>query len=169
VTHEEVAEAYDRYGHLVFRRCQRILRNHAAADDALQEVYVRLWRYGDAFRHAESKVSWLYRVAERCCFDQLARLRSRAESPLEEFRESSSPAPSHAETIADRDVVMRFLDRFDERVKQVAILHYLDELTQEEISAATGWSRPTVRKKITYLKEQADRLRARLQGEGSAP
>jgi RNA polymerase sigma-70 factor, ECF subfamily len=162
MTHDEVAEAYRRYGHLVLRRCQRILRDPAAAEDALQEVYVRLWRHGEAFRLADSKVSWLYRVAERCCFDQLARRKARGESVL---TDAAAAVRGPGGQVEDRDVVLRFLDRFDDRVKQVAVLHYLDELTGDEIASATGWSRQTVHKKVALLRERAAALRARLLGD----
>ena len=63
---------------------------------------------------------------------------------------------------------MRFLDRFDDRIKQVAVLHFVDELTQDEIAKVTGWSRQTVSKKLAYLLERAARLRAQLCGIGRA-
>ena len=91
MTEEEVADAYRRYGSLVLRRCRRILRDDAAGEDALQEVFVRLMRYGDAFHQAESKVLWLYRVADRCCFDLLARRGARAEASTLEH----APEPAH--------------------------------------------------------------------------
>src|SRR6266542_2943290 len=144
MTDGEIADAYQRYGHLVLRRCKRILRDEAAAEDALQETFLRLWRYGDAFPEATSKVSWLYRVAERCCFDHLARRKIRAEASLNEGRRSLETHRTDAQALEDREVVMQFLDRFDDRLKQVAVLHYLDELTQEEIAQTTGWSRQTV-------------------------
>jgi RNA polymerase sigma factor (sigma-70 family) len=161
---DEVADAYRRYGHLVLRRCQRILRNDATAEDALQEVFVRLWRFGDGLRQAESKVSWLYRVADRCCFDLLERRGARAEAPLDEAGAAASRAANQAETLADRDIVLRFLDRFDDRVKQLAVLHYVDELTQEEIARATGWSRQTVSRKLKLLHARAVLLKPKLAG-----
>ncbi|HME92281.1 MAG TPA: sigma-70 family RNA polymerase sigma factor [Myxococcaceae bacterium] len=163
MTHEEIAEAYRRYGSLVLRRCRRILRDDAAGEDALQEVFVRLLKYGNGFRRADSKVLWLYRVADRCCFDLLGRRASRRESDLR----GESPArgiPAGQGEVEDRDVVMRFLSTFDDRVKQVAVLHYLDEMTQDEIAAATGWSRQTVFKKLSLLRQRATALRARLLG-----
>jgi RNA polymerase sigma-70 factor (ECF subfamily) len=167
MTHAEVETAYRDYGHLVLRRCQRVLRGDAAAEDVLQEVFVRLWRYGDAFRAADSKLLWLYRVADRCCFDHLARRpNAPTGAPLDAAAAVAAPGAGHDGALADRDVVMRFLGRFDDRVKQVAVLHYLDEMTQDEIAAATGWSRQTVWKKITFLKERARGLRASLYGEG---
>jgi RNA polymerase sigma factor (sigma-70 family) len=164
MTEEEVAEAYRRYGFLVLRRCRRILRDDAAGDDALQEVFVRLMRYGRAFEKAESKVLWLYRVAERCCFDLLARRGSRAEVPHGEGDGEVFSTRGGAEALEDRDVVLRFLASFDDRLKQVAVLHYLDEMTQEEIAAATGWSRQTIFKKLAFLRKRAAALRVRLCG-----
>ena len=163
MTHEEVAEAYRRYGSLVLRRCRRILRDDAAGEDALQEVFVRLLKYGDAFRRADSKVLWLYRVADRCCFDLLGRRASRRELDLRD-EPLWQRTPADQREVEDRDVVMRFLSTFDDRVKQVAVLHYLDEMTQEEIAAATGWSRQTVFKKLTLLRQRASALKARLCG-----
>jgi RNA polymerase sigma-70 factor (ECF subfamily) len=165
MTHEEVSEAYRQFGHLVVRRCRRILREEHAAEDALQEVFVRLWRYGDAFKAADSKVLWLYRVADRCCFDQLSRRGSRAETPLDQAKEVPVVGAGHGQTLEDRDVVLRFLDRFDDRLKQIAVFHFLDEMTQEDIAIATGWSRQTVIKKIAFLRERAASLRASLYGE----
>ena len=166
MTEEEVADAYRRYGSLVLRRCRRILRDDAAGEDALQEVFVRLMRYGDAFHQAESKVLWLYRVADRCCFDLLARRGARAEaSTLERAPEPAHRGPGALE---DREVILRVLASFDDRLKKVAVLHYLDEMTQEEIAAATGWSRQTIFKKLAFLRSRAAALRVRLCG-GSYP
>jgi RNA polymerase sigma-70 factor, ECF subfamily len=167
MTDAEVGEAYRRYGSLVLRRCQRILRDRSAAEDALQDVFVRLWRYGNAFREADSKVLWLYRVADRCCFDRLARRGARAEISLADQSVPLVDKSSCGKSVEDREVVMCFLDRFDDRVKQVAVLHYLDEMTQEEIAAATGWSRQTVFKKLAFLRDRAQALRMRLCGGAS--
>jgi RNA polymerase sigma-70 factor (ECF subfamily) len=162
ITEREVAEAYARYGPLVLLRCRRILRDPGAAEDALQEVFLRLWRYGEGFRGAESKVSWLYRVAERCCFDRLARQKRRAEVPLEDQPEQGNAALAPVE---DWNVVVRFFGQLEQRLQRVAVLHYIDELTQEEIAAEVGWSRQTVAKKLDLLRRRAAKARARLTGE----
>src|SRR5258708_12668963 len=108
MTHDEVAEAYRQYGHLVLRRCRRILRGDGGAEDALQEVFVRLWRYGEAFAAAESKVLWLYRVADRCCFDHLSSRRARAWVPLGDYAAPPGGTPRHAHAANDPEIVLPF-------------------------------------------------------------
>jgi RNA polymerase sigma factor (sigma-70 family) len=157
-----VTEAFERYGHLVLRRCRRILRDRALAEDAMQETFYRLWRYGAAFPAAESKLAWLWRVADHCCFDALSK-RQNAERVAEAWMLSganSPAAPGADAAFEDRQAALRMLSRFAPRVRQVAVLHYVGELSQEEIADATGWSRQTVNKKLAVLRERARRLRA---------
>jgi RNA polymerase sigma-70 factor (ECF subfamily) len=154
----EVTQAYRQYAHLLLRRCRHILRSESAAQDAVQEAFTRLWRYGRSFRDAECKLSWLYRVADRCCFNELKRRRTHREVPARD--DDGHHGPSHS--LEDREVILRFLSRFDQRVQQVAVLHYIDEMTQDEIAALTGWSRQTIHKKLLLLRERAAVLRERL-------
>jgi RNA polymerase sigma-70 factor (ECF subfamily) len=41
-----LARLYETYGYLVHRRCLSLLKNAQDADDALQEIFVRVQRYG---------------------------------------------------------------------------------------------------------------------------
>lgn len=169
MTDEQVAQAYRQYGHLVLRRCLRVLGgDRSAAEDMVQEVFVRLMRYGDAFVEVDAKLPWLYRVADRCCFDLLSRRGARVEVPVSEANDRADPSPSKGQALEDREIVLRFLDRFDDRMKQVAVLHYVDQMSQEEIARATGWSRQTIFKKLVFLRDRAARLRASLCEEGGA-
>lgn len=161
----EVTEAYRRYGALVHRRCLALVRSPALAEDALQEAFLRLWRYGAAFREAEAPLLWLYRVADRCCLDLLRRHGTRQEGGRE--LPADLPAPGEpGRAVEDRAVALHLLGQLDERTRQVAIHYYLDEMTQEEIAVRTGWSRQTVNKKIGQVQERAAQLRERLGGSG---
>lgn len=160
----EVAAAYREYADKVRRRCRRILRQEEAAEDATQEVFLKLWRYGQSFREAECKLGWLYRVADRCCFNELRRRRVQREIQVEPTDYPSTP-PSTAD---ERELVLRFLGRFDERVQTVAVLHYVEEMTHDEIALVTGWSRQTIHKKLGMVRDRAQALRQRLFGEAPA-
>jgi RNA polymerase sigma-70 factor (ECF subfamily) len=115
---------------------------------------MRLVRRADLFAGAESKLAWLYRVAERCCFDQLSRPATRASRPLEELRTGEPWESSSAGQAEDRDMVLKFLGGLDDKLRQVAVLHYLDEMGQEEIARAVGCSRQTVVNRLTAIKQR---------------
>lgn len=165
---DQVAEAYRRFGHLVARRCRHVLRDEVSAEDTTQEVFFRLLRYGESYEAADSKLLWLYRVADRCCFDALARPQMGDHEDLLEIEQTRSDSRSSpGEVVGDREIVLKFLARFDDRLKQIAVHHYLDQMTQEEIALAVGWSRQTVVKKLAYLAERAEILRRQLLREES--
>jgi RNA polymerase sigma factor (sigma-70 family) len=68
---------------------------------------------------------------------------------------------------ADWQVVRMFLHKLDDRMQRIAVMHWVDEMTQDEIAAETGWSRQTVCKKLKQLRERAARLAVRLRGQES--
>ena len=88
----DAARLYETYGFFLLRRCRTILRDAAAADDALQQAFERILRSGGAVLHADEPLRWLYRVVDHCCFDVL-RSRRRAIGSVhgEEVDETGHP------------------------------------------------------------------------------
>jgi RNA polymerase sigma-70 factor (ECF subfamily) len=154
----ELTLAYREYRQRVFQHCRRILRDDHAADDVTQTVFMKLWRYGGSFRAAESPLAWLYRTAERCCFDELRRRRAYVYAAVEEQSDGGRPTC----TAEDRDLMHRFLGRFEDRVKRVAVMRYCEGMGHAEIADETKWSRQTVFKKLLLLQERAAALRVTL-------
>ena len=157
-------------GALVLRRCQLLLQNPHEAEDALQDVFVRAMRYGGSVRQREVPLSWFYRTAERVCFDRLGR---RGREPVGEKKDVSANGtlvdtgfPSTARRLEAAELVERFFYRLEPRLRQLAILHYVDGLPQERIAAELSWSRRTVGKKLKNLRQSVKRMSSR---EGVAP
>jgi len=161
ITQEQVAVAYQKYGHLVLRRCLFVLRDPVLAEDAMQDVYVRLMKYGDGYLKADVPLRWLYQVANRACFDLLKKDKKRPRSDEDAVAQLSISDSTEART-ADRQIVMALLGRFDTKTQQVAVLHYVEDLPQERIAQITGWSRQTVNKKLKTIKARAAVLRTSL-------
>src|SRR5262249_38596449 len=137
--------------------------------DAVQEAFMRLWRSPAGYHAAESKLGWLYRVAERCCFDQRSRRATR--STAARYATAAAEPNTHGdeEAIEDRDPSFKFLGQLDQRLRQVAIFHYLDQMGQEEIAVAIGCSRQTVVKRLGTLRHLAELFRVDCLDEGEAP
>jgi RNA polymerase sigma-70 factor, ECF subfamily len=138
----------------VLRRCQLLLRDRAEAEDVLHEVFLRAMRYGGDFPDGDVPLAWLYRVAERCCF---SRMEKRTREPVAEAEDlagqvGDTGGPGRQEASVK---VARFLDRLEPSLRHLAVLYFVDDLTQEEAAQELGWSRRTVGKKLKLLEAKA--------------
>lgn len=59
--------------------CYRMLGSLDDAEDALQDAFLRAWRYRESLEHGAPLRPWLYRVATNTCLDAIARDRRRSE------------------------------------------------------------------------------------------
>lgn len=157
-----IAALYERYGYLVARRCRLILRDDGLAEDAVQETFVRVLRYGGSLAGAESPLRWLYRTADRCCFDLLARRREVAvRGAGRDGAGGPDPEPGSAHPsgrLEARDAVLALLRRLGARDRTIAVLAFVDGLPQERIAAEIGTSRVTVNKRLGRIRRRAQAL-----------
>ena len=74
-----VEELYDRFAPLVFKSARQVLSSNAEAEDAVQEIYLRLWQTADRYDPRRAKlVTWVMLLTRRRLLD---RLRRRASTP----------------------------------------------------------------------------------------
>ena len=150
------AEAlFQSFGPAIFRRCTRLLKDSADAEDATQEVFLKVCRYLDGLKPGESGLPWVYQIATTVC---LNRLRSRARSQAAAVKLTSAEPRSLAAALEDQSQARALLARFDERTSMIAVYHLVDGMTQEEIAAALGLSRRTVYSHLTRFLERAKEL-----------
>lgn len=73
-----VEEMYDRFGSLVYRMAYQAMPTRADAEDAVQEVFVRLWKTADRFDPKRAAlVTWVMLITRRHLVDRLRRSRAR--------------------------------------------------------------------------------------------
>lgn len=155
LTKAELSDVYRRYGYALHRRCRLLLRDETLADDVLQEVFVKLLRSGAAFRGADHPLRWLHRVADRACFDQLRRAKHlRRADPIEDSPDLVAPPGVDHEA---RSAALRVLAKLDAEEQGLAVMAYVDGLTQNEIARELGISQPAVYKRLAHLRERASR------------
>src|SRR5260370_25350138 len=73
------------HARLVYRIVYGVLRNHHEAEDATQETFVRVLRYGKKLGKVEDHKSWLARIAWRGAVDRSRQHSRKREIPLESF------------------------------------------------------------------------------------
>ena len=161
----QLVELYTRYGYLVRRRCLAVVGNAVDAEDAMQEVFLRIRRYGQPEPGLTgSTLAWLYTVANRCCFDLLDRRNRQEPVASDELAALDTRATGTAEDADRRALIAATLRGLDETTREMGLLHHLGGLTQEEVAEQLGYSRKTVGKR---LKDFAEAMKLRLAGAGT--
>jgi len=153
----ELRELYENFAPVVHRRALAILGRDADAWDAVQEVFRRVLESPGQFRKEARPMTYLYRATTNVCLNVL---RGRA---VRERTGDAGPEPTvepQVDASEARELVSRLGRELDDAELQIAILHFLDGLTQEEISLVVGLSRKTVGRKIEAVRRAAASLTA---------
>ena len=86
-----VEEMYDRFGSLVYRMAYQSMPTRADAEDAVQEIFVRLWRTAKRYDPKRAAlVTWVMLISRRHLVDKLRRTQARVKA--------SSLEAGHGET-----------------------------------------------------------------------
>jgi len=156
---EAAARLYRDYGPAVFRRCLRLLHDREAAQDATQEVFMRLVKNMDRLAVRGDALPWIYRVTTNHCLNVLRNSGRHAEDLLPADLESEGrPA---AEALPDRRLAQELLGRFDADTQAVVVGVYVDGMEREEVATALGISKRTVSRRLEKFLSSTRRIMGR--------
>ena len=154
------------YRRRVFSLAYAVLRERAAAEDAAQETFVKLWRALPGFDGRAQLSTWIYAITRNVAISQLRKRRpedSLAEPAVEAAAEAAAleaagPEPVRGPEVADA-ALAREIEALPEKQRAVVTLYYLEERPTEEVAAMLGMPVNTVK---THLHRARARLAERL-------
>ncbi|MBI1365796.1 MAG: RNA polymerase sigma factor [Alphaproteobacteria bacterium] len=118
----------------IFAASYRMLGDRAAAEDATQETFLKLWKNAARWRPQGAKFeTWLYKVAMNACLDRL-RKRGR-EAPEDAAPEMTDGAPRADDILIAaerRDAVAAAIAALPERQREAIVLCHYQELSNIE-------------------------------------
>lgn len=133
-----LSEIYQRTHSKLFGICLRLLGTRSDAEDALQDVFLLVWRKAGSFdRTRASPMTWLSVMARNRSIDRLRQSRLRAVE-VDEALDIAADDPSAFEIAAasqDRARLVRCLDQLDERARAMIRAAFLDGATYSELAA----------------------------------
>ena len=164
-SNERVSTLYRKFGTAIYSRCRRLLKDDALAEDATQEVFVRVLKHIESAPDDATALAWIYRISTNYCLNQI-RDRSRQAEPTapDEMPEAGDNASPEVGML-DRETAMKLIRRAPEKLQEVAVLYYVDGLEQEQVAVTLGISRRTV---INRLQEFIDRSKKFVSRDGVA-
>ncbi|GIW05736.1 MAG: RNA polymerase [Dehalococcoidia bacterium] len=162
---------YDRHSRPVFSLALKMLGEVTAAEEVVQEVFLKLWRSPERFVAGRGKFrSWLLGVTHHRAVDELRSRRSdtsrrvAGDAEAETLRiPDGGPDPAEVAWLGvQHDIVQRALDTLPPEQREVIDLAYFKGLTHSEIAAALGEPLGTVK---TRLRLAIQKLRSALETE----
>ena len=173
-SHDEKAfdELHLRYSADLVRHLQRMVRDSAAAEDLLQELFLRVWSRSAQW-NGSSLLSWLYRIATNLALNHIRTARRRRQQPLEttalDLEEEESdisvwlvdPAALGADTLLERkgvrDRLQDLVDNLPEEKREVMRLIYDAQMEVKEVAQELGIPQGTVKSRLHYGRREIGR------------
>src|SRR5438552_791097 len=152
---------------MLYRIARRLSRDSSAAEDLVQETYLRAFRSIDSFDLQEFGIRpWLVRIMHNLHLSRVGRDKRQPASVEDEHLEAAGPAttdslplePGSFEGMDQR--LVRALEDLPEEYQTVMLLWAVDELSYKEIAAALDVPIGTV---MSRLHRARQRLATQLQ------
>jgi RNA polymerase sigma factor (sigma-70 family) len=133
-----------------------LTRDAVAADDIVQEAYLRAWRAFGAYRGGDARV-WLLAIVRNCCFSWSHAQRRDGATPVaaeDELADASAETPeSLTARAADIERVRSVIDALPEPFRETLVLRELEDLSYRQIAELTGVPLGTVMSRLARARQ----------------
>lgn len=136
---------------MVMRRCRQLLKEENEALDATQDVFVQILKRRDRLEMTHPS-SLMYRIATNLCLNRIRDRQRRATMPGDGFLERVAVLDDTEPRLEARSVLERLFGRHQESTRTMAVLHFQDGMTLEEVAGEVGMSVSGVRKRLRGLR-----------------
>ena len=169
------SQLFDGYRQLVYSTAYRFLQNVEEAQDATQEIFIKIFRSLQNWDSGKSKFStWIYQIAANHSIDSWRSRKRRAEFQLDEnieriLREQAMSAPGRSpfiemdqkESIA---LLRKCIDSLPDLQKKIFILRYFQDLKLIEIAEVENCNIGTVKTSLYRATKTVRKSLGRLRG-----
>ena len=143
-----VQECLKSYGGLVWSLARRMLRNTEDAEDAVQEIFLDVWKNAERFDPGQaSETTFIAMIARRRLIDRIRHVQRRisADSLDDVLAEPSVRSDRTLQTNVEAREAAKALDQLRPEQRQVLQLSIVQGLSHQEIADATGMPLGTVK------------------------
>ena len=126
----------------------RILRNQEEAEDAVQEVFIKLWNLGNKLDEYNSTVALAVTMTKNFCIDQLRKKKHFIQENIDsqEIKSIDNASPFELmENMESEAILNHIIDQLPDIYKDVIKLREIEDLSYEEIADKTQQNINTLR------------------------
>ncbi|WP_142830842.1 RNA polymerase sigma factor [Planococcus soli] len=148
---EALEQLYDRYEKILFSFLYKMLEDRDLAEEALQEVFIKIWRGKGVYDESKGKfTSWLFRMAQNTAID-LIRKRKKPTVPIEEAAQTASndaPVDVQVEWQEKQEQIQTAVQHLSAEQQKMIDLFYFKGHTHETIADMCDIPLGTVKSRI---------------------
>lgn len=130
------------------------VRDHAAAEDILQDIFVKVHRKLPSLKAGERIEAWVWRITRNAIADHFRRLRP--SEPLPEGIALASEMPADLPDL--RPCVRQFVDELPPAYRQALLLKQWQGLTQQQMGKRLGLSASGAKSRVQRARSQLKKL-----------
>ena len=175
---EAFSSLVERFKDRVFRLAFSMLANETQAEDAAQDVFVRIWKGLPGYHGGASLSTWIYAITRNTCLTLLKKRRGHLtlslddpeiEAVADQLAVETRPLVPGTELDVDS-----LLGALPDKYRRVVVLFYLEQKAYEEVAAMLGMPLGTVKTLLFRARKELLRIGARAMrrpesGVGVAP
>ncbi|MBR5148604.1 MAG: sigma-70 family RNA polymerase sigma factor [Bacteroidaceae bacterium] len=153
MTHEEFKRRFMPLQQMLYREAYRMLGDRFEAEDAVQNLYVRLWEQKERLDNLVSPKEYCLRALKNICIDRWRRMRTRDEEVdfVEEISEANAPPDTEREEA--EEFVEHFLATLPERQQRVMTMQ-IQGNSIEEIAEVTELTEGNVKVMLSRIRKR---------------
>jgi len=132
----------------VFRLAHSILRDRAAAEDAAQETFVRIWKALPGFDGRAALGTWIYAITRNTCLMEIRKRKptvSLDDPDADEAHHVAAAASVGPAADPERDNLLRLLETLPRNQQEAVRLFYLEDRSYDAVAESLGMPLGTVK------------------------
>lgn len=149
---------YDRYSRLVYAKSLSMLKNEAAAEDAVQEIFIKVMLKLSSYTGDAKFSTWMYAITYNYCIDVIRKTQRKKAIDVEDIGvlEASMIPEADDARILEVDIkrLKYILERIPRKDKAILMMKYLEEFSIKEIAEIMEKSESAVKMQILRAKEK---------------
>lgn len=139
---------YKHYANSLFGVIIKVVKDHAIAEDALQETFIKIWKNSASYNSKKAKLfTWLFRIAHNTAIDKL---RNYKKTPEQNIQIEISNVYTLPTTNLNQDVldIKKHLGTLDEKYQIVIHALFFEGMTHQEASEALNMPLGTIKSRL---------------------
>lgn len=156
---------YTRYAPKIFSKCITMLKDEALAQDATQEIFMKIFLNLAKFGEKAKFSTWVYSITYNYCIDYIRRKKKQQDvfsGDVDKAPEREDEIPDEALFAMEVNQLRHVLEELPVGDRAILLMKYQDDMSIKDISDTIDKTESAVKMQIKRAKEKAQKLKEEL-------